>query len=248
MAERLPPFPQKPELVVIVPTRGRPGNIRRVIEAWDATGAWDDAALLVARDADDPAAGHYVWSQAGVLEMVYDEWQPMVAKLDRSAVAAAHGGTWAPFAVGFAGDDHLPRTAGWARRYLEVLRELGTGIVYGDDRIQGEKLPTQWTMTADIVRTLGRMVPAPVEHLYCDNAVLALGRAAGCIRYLPDVVVEHMHPVARKAALDDGYRRVNSRDQYRRDGEAYRQWTRDGLDRDADALRSLRKGEAWWPS
>ncbi|WP_037684635.1 hypothetical protein, partial [Streptomyces griseus] len=106
------------------------------------------------------------------------------------------------------------RTVGWAGRYVDELRQLGTGIVYGDDGYQGERLPTQWAMTADVVGALGRMVPAPVEHLYCDNSVLDLGRAAGCIRYLPDVLVEHMHPVAGKAADDDQYRRVNSSAQY----------------------------------
>jgi hypothetical protein len=227
------------DLLVIVPTRGRPDNIRRVIEAWDATGAWDDAELLVARDADDPEAGRYVWSRTGVREMIYDEWQPMVAKLDRTAAAA--GGRWAPFALGFAGDDHLPRTPGWARRYLEALAELGTGIVYGDDLLQGQRLPTQWAMTADIVHTLGRMVPAPVEHLYCDNAVMALGQSVGCIRYLSDVVIEHVHPVAGRAPLDDQYRRVNAPDQYRRDHDAYRRWVGNGLERDAAAVRALRE-------
>lgn len=229
------------DLLVIVPSRGRPDNIRRVLEAWDATEAWTDADLLVAIDADDPARGDYLNRpespnpRATICEFL--TWMPMVHKLDKCAKA-----TFARYeALAFAGDDHLPRTVGWARRYLDALAELGTGIVYGDDGYQGERLPTQWAMTANIVRELGRMVPAPVEHLYCDNAVLELGRAADCIRYLPDVVIEHMHPVARKAAVDDGYRQVNAPDQYRRDGAAYRTWLADGLDRDAAAVRALRE-------
>jgi hypothetical protein len=164
-------------------------------------------------------------------------WQPMVPKLNR--VATLHAPDW--YAVGFAGDDHVPRTHGWARRYLEELRSLGTGIVYGDDGIQGEALPTQWAMTADIVRTLGRMVPADVEHLYCDNAIMRLGAEANCLRYLPDVLIEHMHAFAGKAVADAGYRRVNHPEQYRRDGEAFHLWERRVLPGQAALVRALRR-------
>lgn len=233
-----------PDLLVVVPTRGRPTNVERVIEAWEATGAFADANIMVAFDADDPERDRYAaltaeWAGSGCVS-AYElpRWEPMVAKLNAAALEVAD----LCWAVGFAGDDHLPRTRGWARAYLDALAELDTGIVYGDDRIQGQQLPTQWAMTTDIVRALGRMVPAPVDHLYCDNAVLALGRAAGCIRYLPEVVVEHVHPVAGKVPLDDGYRRVNTPDQYRRDGQAYRAWVRDQLGVDAELVRKLREG------
>lgn len=230
-----------PDLLVIVPSRGRPESVARVARAWEATGAFEDARLMFAVDADDPSVAsyrHHARHLAGdVAVLDQPSWTPMVPKLNRVALTAAvgHG------AIAFMGDDHLPRTPGWANRYLTELRALGTGIVYGNDGYQGERLPTQWAMTADIVRALGRMVPAPVEHLYCDNAILDLGRAAGCIRYLPDVLVEHMHPVAGKAADDDQYRRVNGRDQYRRDRAAYRQWSRSrsGLLADTAAVRAL---------
>lgn len=231
------------DLLVIVPSRGRPESAARVAEAWRATGAIDVAHLLWVVDADDPAIDGYrqaVPAAAGsapVSRYEVPEWMPMVAKLDLAAVNASDR----YFALAFMGDDHVPRSVGWAGRYLAELRALGTGIVYGDDGIQGPNLPTQWAMTSDIVRALGRMVPAPVEHLYCDNAVLDLGRAADCIRYLPDVLIEHMHPVAGRGSWDAQYRRVNSPDQYARDRAAYDRWRHDGLDADADAVRRLRE-------
>jgi hypothetical protein len=118
------------------------------------------------------------------------------------------------------------RSGSWATitdpgRYLDALRELGTGIVYGHDLLQGEKLPTQCAMTADIVRALGHMAPPTLRHMYVDNYWLDLGRAADCIRYLPEVVVEHMHPFAGKAAMDAGYQRVNASEVYAADQQAY---------------------------
>lgn len=228
------------DLLVIVPTRGRPDNARRVLEAWDATRAWDDgAALSLEVDADDPALDRYLaLADARVRVGVSTCWRPMVHKLN---MVATNPLSLDCFALGFAGDDHLPRTVGWARAYLDALREMRTGIVFGDDLLQGERLPTQWTMTSDIVRALGRMVPAPVQHLYCDNAILELGRAAGCIRFLPDVVIEHMHPVARKSNMDEGYRRVNSPQQYRHDLAAFRLWRDGRLSQDAATVRALRE-------
>lgn len=229
------------DLLIIVPTRSRPANAEQVIEAWRETGAFDDgAALLFAYDADDPEADSYARAVSGlhldVHDYVIDSWAPMVAKLNR--VAAQFAGDFD--ALGFAGDDHLPRTEGWARRYIETLRELRTGIVYCDDGYQGERLPTQWAMTSDIVRELGAMVPAPVEHLFCDNAIRDLGERAGCLQYLPDALIEHMHPVAGKGAQDAQYERVNGPERWRRDRAAYREWRAYNLGRQARAVRALR--------
>lgn len=222
------------ELVVIIPTRSRPESVKRVVETWEATGAFDEGAeLLFVVDRDDPRYDEYEAAVRGarpglpgVSGAYADVWRPLVPKLNR--VAYDYAVSREHFALGFAGDDHLPRTPGWVGRYLGALHAAGTGIVFCDDGYQGENIPTQWAMTADIVRALGRMVPAPVDHLYCDNAVRELGKGAGCLTYLPDVLIEHMHPVAGKAETDAQYERVNGRDQYRHDRAAYRGWARGG--------------------
>jgi hypothetical protein len=239
------------DLLVIVPSRGRPESLERVAAAWDVTGAFDDSAgLIFVVDSDDPAMPGYRQALERLAAaspgprtinlMNAGPWRPMVPKLNRAATMFARQGH---FALGFAGDDHLPRTRGWAARYLETLREMGTGIVYGDDLLQGERLSTQWAMTSDIVRALGRMVPAPVEHMYCDNAVMGLGTLAGCLRYLPDVVIEHCHPIAGKAEWDTGYARVNRAEQYERDRAAYQQW----LDYECVSDASKVRGLIWKP-
>lgn len=240
------------DLLVIVPSKGRPQSVARVYDAWVKTGGFEHAQLLFAIDADDPKhQGYFDADLRHGLELpishsvyfqTFARWQPMVHKLDECARMAALADERFGM-VAFMGDDHLPRSEGWAGRYIEALREMGTGIVYGDDLVQGEDLPTQWAMTTDIVTALGRMVPAPVEHLYCDNSVLDLGRAADCIRYLPDVKIEHCHPVAGRGAWDAGYERVNSRTQYQQDHARYMDWRGNGgLAADAEKVRAVRKG------
>lgn len=234
-------------LVVVVPSRSRPQAVERVVDAWRETGAFADGAhLRWVVDADDVELSQYVLalelasdSGAAVSWTVAPVWQPLVPKLNAAAVAEARTSWWE--AVGFAGDDHLPRTRGWAAAYLAELRKLGVGIVYGDDGYQGQRLPTQWAMTVDVVRELGAMVPAPVDHLYCDNAVMDLGAEAGCLAYLPQVLIEHMHPVARKARMDEQYRRVNSPVQNRLDRARYLVWRTHTLPGQAAAVRRLRE-------
>jgi len=236
------------DLAVVVPTRGRPDNVRKVISAWDFTNAWDVADLVLAVDADDPEYPAYValyddhphpdTGEPLFLVHVQEKWLPMVAKLNLVSKTLAED----YFAVGFAGDDHLPQTIGWAQRYLTVLRELGTGMVYGDDGYQGANLSTEWAVTADVVRELGRMVPAPVEHMYCDNAMMDLFGGAGALRHLPEVRIEHFHPVAGKAASDVQYERVNGREQYARDRRAYEGWKRGAMAADVARIRALRPG------
>lgn len=235
------------ELAIIVPTRGRPGNIERLIGAWDFTNAWDVADLILAVDGDDPEYQAY----ADLYEQhkhpdtdeplfsvhVQDRWVPMVHKLNEVAALLAP----AYFAVGFAGDDHVPETIGWAKRYLTVLHEMGTGMVFGDDGYQGAKLSTEWAVTSDAIRALGgRMVPAPVEHMYCDNSMMDAFDGAGAIRHLPEVRIEHRHPIVGKAKTDDQYKRVNHRDQMGRDRKAYERWRASGMVTDINSVRALR--------
>lgn len=239
-------------LAVIVPTRGRPENIRRLIGAWDFTNAWDVADLILAVDSDDPELNGYVdqfedtrhpdTGETLFSIHISDVWRPMVHKLNSVAVAAAELQKY--FAIGFAGDDHVPQTIGWAQRYLTVLRELGTGMVYGDDGYQGSKLSTEWAVTADVVRALGRMVPAPVEHMYCDNAMMDVFGGAGAMRHLPEVRIEHMHPVVGKAETDEQYKRVNHRDQFHKDKAAYDRWRQTEMNDQINAVSRVRGWDA----
>lgn len=237
-------------LLVIVPSRGRPRSPEYVSAAWRETSAYDDASLTFVIDADDPRhAGYFEHDfppigQSQVNFAILSEWHPLVPKINTAAYAAARTGlnggeAWG--GIAFMGDDHLPRTPGWPAKILDALKEMGTGIVYGRDGFQDENLPTWWAMTPDIIRTFGAMVPAEVEHLYCDNVIKDLGIMAECLRYLPEVLIEHMHPMAGKALADEGYVRVNSIRQNQRDRQAYFAWRHDHLAKQAEQLRELKE-------
>lgn len=129
--------------------------------------------------------------------------------------------------IAFMGDDHRVRTHGWDRRLADAAGPWG--ISYGNDLLRGADLPTAVMMSADLVRVLGKMAPEELWHMYCDDYWAALGRELGHLVYLDDVIIEHMHPAAGKAQVDESYRQTNSPEVYSADAAAWDAYLRAGL-------------------
>lgn len=201
------------DLLVIVPSRGRPQNVARLA----AAPGWDGADLLVGVDDDDPCLKEYLSLD---VDVTVGPRLGMGGTLNHLAVIAST----AYAACSFLGDDHVPRTPGWARQIIEILDGMGTGIVYGNDLMQGPMLPTAVFMTSDIIRSLGYMVPPGLAHLFVDNAWKSMGERLGCLRYLNHVVIEHCHPQAGKSEWDAGYVEVNSGAMWAHDEAVYKAW------------------------
>jgi len=111
--------------------------------------------------------------------------------------------------LGFMGDDHRPRTDGWDELLIDSIKHLPFGIAYGNDLIKGKRLPTAVIFNSEIVRRVGYMGPPTLVHLWMDNFWLELGRALGSIVYNPNVIIEHLHYVRRKAPWDQTYVEAN---------------------------------------
>lgn len=227
------------DLLMIVPTRGRPHTVPEIVKAWDDTAA--TAHLLFAVDTDDPELGGYKEQAAAHktdprVRFVFGKRRRLVGTLNTCAVKAAKSYRF----LGFMGDDHRPRPAAmpWDVRIRECLSG-GPGIVYGNDLLQGETMATAVAMTSDIVSTLGYMVPDCLVHLCADLVWVEWGRGMQRITYLHDMVIEHLHPANGKAAMDAGYEEVNSSAMVSADSAAYYEY-RDGGGLEAD-LAKLRK-------
>ncbi|MFE0470495.1 hypothetical protein ACFW2V_02615 [Streptomyces sp. NPDC058947] len=228
------------DLLVIIPTRGRPHAIPEIMQAWDDTGATAD--VLFAVDTDDPELAAYKKHAATLkadirVRFTFGKRRRLVGTLNQQAVKAAKTYRF----LAFLGDDHRPRPADrpWDARIRECLSG-GPGIVYGNDLLQGEAMATAVAMTSDIVETLGYMAPPAMEHLCVDLCWVDWGRGMGRITYLDDMVIEHLHPANGKAETDAGYEEANSSDQVAKDSAAYYDYRDNGgLDADLDKLRKL---------
>lgn len=231
-------------IACIVPSRGRPGNIVELIEAWSDTITGDVgsgiAFLVVCVDDDDPTL-------AGYQAIELPPWCSMMVgkRLRLGGTLNAASGIFARHTpiVGFMGDDHRPRTIGWDRRIAEALVPgidgPPLGIAYGNDLIQGKMLPTAVFMDSRIVRTLGWMVYPGMTHLFFDNLWKRLGEELGTLTYLDDVVIEHCHPLAGKAEWDDGYAEVNSDATWDHDQLLYVEWVQQHMATDIARLKAV---------
>lgn len=216
------------ELLVIVPSRGRPDNFLRLVEVFKVA---EHAEMLVCQDNDDEPYP----SDGGVVRRLVGPRKSFATWLNYAT------STWPwidqyPF-VGAFGDDHCPQAPGWDKEIIDALKAMGTGMVYANDLHQGERLSTTIFMTANIFKTLGYFA-VPGFHQYCDPGWFAMGKAAGCLEYLPDVVIEHLHPHAGKAEMDKTY--MDSLAHYHDDMAVMEHYRISSLGADVDKLRALR--------
>lgn len=198
-------------LAVLVPSRNRPENISRLIKAWIETKA--TAQLIVCVDDDDPKLLDYVKTEVtgeGPFEIRIAERMRLGPTLNHWANIYARQYAY----IGFFGDDHVPRTVGWDEVFLTELRKQSGTLVYGNDLFQGACIPTAIAMCSRIVDVLGYMHPPKLIHMCIDSFWKELGIEIGRLTYLPDIVIEHMHPYAGKAESDSGYAEVNLQSQY----------------------------------
>lgn len=220
------------DLVVIVPTKGRPTSARRLYDAIKST---SDADVAFAIDEKDPTLSEYdgdlpVW-------VVPKSSRGMVAPLNYVAEQLLEGHPYKY--VSFMGDDHLPRTQDWDKVFIEELERMKVGVVYGNDLLAGARIPTAVTMTANIPRKLGYMADPLLVHLMVDDWWADLGRGIGNLKYFPRVIIEHLHFLNGKAPLDATYEECNNPNSVA-DGAAYRLIKSSGrLDEQIQALRVM---------
>lgn len=232
-------------LAYIVPSRGRPRNALKLLQAWESTVSIRSTSIYIVVDDDDPRRADYRRLCRGfqgeqVNYVAYDgSGDPPFTRLGRILNKVSELVLSNPeiTAIGFMGDDHRPRTPDWDRVVAEQLMAAGTGIVYGNDLIQGENLPTAVAMSVDIPKALGYLVPDGLHHMFLDNFWRDLGQALCCLYYLPNVVIEHCHPLANKAEWDEGYRAVNNN--MSSDADVYNQFLRDTMPGEVERLKGI---------
>ena len=230
-------------VLVLCPTRGRPERAADLFESFRATAELPSTQLVLVVDKDDPEVGRYL--EIGEHTVQRYGWSPdapwavgLEAHETGDLVKATNSGArrfWdRDLILGCVNDDMLFRTPGWDRRMTEVLHV--PGIAYGDDLFQHEQLVTSPFMSSIIPRALGWYALPSCEHLFIDNVWRDLGEALGVLHYLPDVVIEHIHPLAGKAEWDEGYEKANNQRVTDHDREAYHAWRRELFAADTAAV------------
>lgn len=209
---------------ILVPSRGRPQRAAEMVASVKATAA-GLAKVVVYVDDDDATQPEYVLRLGQHVltgpRLGYTRTLNILAEMywDHDTILGAFG------------DDVLFRSEGWDE---VVERTLATpGLAYGNDLIHGENHPSAVFMSSIIARHLGWLAMPGTSHQWADDAWKTLGQRTKTLRYMPDVVVEHMHPGVGKADWDDTYRSVFEDARAKADFEGFETWKKTWLEADA---------------
>jgi hypothetical protein len=221
------------DLLVITPTRGRPAEATRLRDAIRAT-ATADTQIVLGVDEDQMDLYHGI--SAG------DCWMITAPRMNcaKWSNRLAQFGLAGEFTyLASVSDDQVPETPGWDSLLIAAIEDMGgTGIAYGNDGLMGQNLPTSWVMSADIVQALGWMYCPPMTRLFCDNVIKDLGEQAGCLAYLPDVVIRHLHWTSGLSPKDQTA--IDGEGAWAHDEKAYHEWQAGRMAGDVAKIKNLR--------
>jgi hypothetical protein len=194
-----------------VPTRNRPGNLRKLYQSLaDTTDNLQNIELCFYVDEDDSVSLNVIQELATKMpcQCVIGEPAPDV----RVATWHMHNelqkiGT-GPYYM-FCADDVAFRTKGWDTKILKKFDEFPDKIalVYAPDGFQGGPVPvcTHGFIHKNWIDTVGYLFPPYFQIAYNDTWLTEIAEMISRRCYLTDVYIEHVHPAAGKAAWDHTY-------------------------------------------
>lgn len=220
----------------LLPTKGRVPNLRRFANAAREMGTSTPGLVLVNRDdyearlADYESAAALLppgWgfrlveatSYGGALRAVWDE----VKDLD-----------W----VGLVSDDLVPATSTWDVQLIAALQ--GWNFVSSNDGWQApQRMHGAAVWSGDLLRAVGWLFPAGLDHVFHDDVWETLGRETNCWSVRMDIMVKHLHE--SRAGIIGPTMDPNSA-LWRHDEAWYRAWLLSGKDACVAAIRATMTG------
>lgn len=183
--------------MIILPTKGRPENLRRFIRAYHETAA--NLSIHVIFDAADAHCYNDVetpthWKRAaaptgtplgGIFDLIFKKYPNELY-------------------YGMVADDIVPETSGWDTIMADLCQP--DKIVWGCDELQNDNLPVHPFIGGDLLRKLGWWSAPGLKHWYVDNVWKHLADALECGAYLPQVKMPHLHYINGRSSLDRTYR------------------------------------------
>lgn len=214
------------KILIIVPTRNRPDNVKRFHESLVTTAPVD---VLYCVDEDDNRLIDYLCLNVPIRVVERKRLVGTLNEISREFVDEYD-------VIGFLGDDTLCKTHRWDATLTSNFKR--NMVAYGNDGHQREGLPTGVFLDSRIIKILGYMVPPTFIHLFADNYWKALGEALGTLTYLDDVDIEHLHPYAGKASHDRTYEEANSGSVWENDEKAFHSYVENQLQKDVEKLNA----------
>ncbi len=182
--------------MLILPTMGRPHNLKRFVDTYLATEA--TIPIYIIFDAAD--AHNYV--NVDVPKHFKRTSVPAGTRLGDIYRIIFHNFPNEAF-YGVVADDLVPETPHWDVKLRDAC--LPNKIAWGFDGIQNERLPTHPFIGGELLRKLGWWAVPGVQHWFIDNVWKILADELKVGVYLPEVRMMHHHVMNQKAPLDHTY-------------------------------------------
>lgn len=198
----------QPDLVVLVPALERPHRVAPLLDTLAASTSIPYRALFICDPSDfaQQRACHDAGVDVMLLRPIHPSG-PYAAKINAGVRASTEP-------LIFLGADDLAFQPGWLEAALDKIA-LGAQVVGVNDLIARPRRPehaTHFLMTRDYAElpTIDGQ-PGPLyegySHWCVDDELIATAQLRDVYAYALSSRVEHLHPLAGKAPMDDTYER-----------------------------------------
>lgn len=105
-------------------------------------------------------------------------------------------------------DDIIFKNKGWDTLVVNKFDEYDDKILYlyGEDGFQHGRIGTHGFIHNNWIDILGYTLPIQLSFAYVDEWLTELAKRVGRNCYIPELIIEHLHPVVGKAVNDDTYK------------------------------------------
>jgi glycosyltransferase involved in cell wall biosynthesis len=201
------------DISLLLPTRGRPQLLQRLLESLvETTSRIERLEVVLFIDADDQSTGAVSHPLLELTKLIEPPGKKM-GQMNQACYENSRGRF-----VMLMNDDVIFRTKSWDTRVLDAFARFPdeVALVYGNDLHQRKSMATLPIVSRAVCEALGGICPRDYLNVYIDVHLYDIFKKLARLGYqrvvyLEDVIFEHMHPEAGKSPMDATYVKKNER-------------------------------------
>ncbi len=196
-------------IAILCPTRGRPEQLKRMVESVYATGSNKNVVYYGFSFGDKvpelmPGVSH-----------VFPDMLPTAQKWNTLAEIAMEFPEHKLFMLG--ADDMIFETPGWDKALIDHYNGLENKIhVYALQDSRDENGTPHVIATREYIEAMGYFVPPIFLHWFIDTWTVEIAKANGCFTHLRDFTLKHDKP-SDKGQPDETFSRIRQWGWHERD-------------------------------
>jgi len=202
-------------IAILTPSRGRPEKLERFIKSVDKTSSTENTIYhFVGVDRNDPELETYLSSYKKTREELLHNFiilnsseQKPVGIIWNDLQRLAEG-MYHPDYYIMGNDDLVYQTNNWDIILEKTIRQLKDPyhVLWFNDGINGDKLAAFPIVSKEWVKAVGSFCPTIFEFLCNDLWIFDVAKSLDHLKFIPEVVTEHLHFSQNKSLNDSTYR------------------------------------------